>query len=72
MKTKEMASIVRIAIGSLACAVVCSACTTAAPTPVASRSTIVVVQPKGEQGDFILCQDGRVLVFPVSHPKTCS
>ncbi len=35
------------------------------------KPSIVVVQPKGERGDFILCNDGRVLVFPVSHPKTC-
>ncbi|OUL84886.1 hypothetical protein CA603_24360 [Paraburkholderia hospita] len=34
--------------------------------------TIVVRKPKGEPGDFILCKDGRVLVFPAAHPKTCS
>lgn len=34
--------------------------------------TIVVHPPKGEPGDFILCGDGRVLVFPLSHPQTCS
>jgi hypothetical protein len=33
---------------------------------------IVVQAPKGEPGDFVLCKDGRVLVFPVAHPKTCS
>jgi hypothetical protein len=36
------------------------------------KPSIVVVRPKGEPGDFILCQDGRVLTFPVSHPKTCN
>jgi hypothetical protein len=36
------------------------------------QPTIVVHPPKGERGDFILCDDGRVLVFAVSHPKTCS
>ncbi|WP_248558195.1 hypothetical protein [Paraburkholderia terrae] len=35
-------------------------------------STIVVQKPKGEPGDFMLCKDGRVLVFPAAHPKTCS
>jgi len=35
-------------------------------------STIVVQQPRGEPGDFVLCKDGRVLVFPAAHPKTCS
>ena len=35
-------------------------------------STIVIQQPRGEPGDFILCNDGRVLVFPLAHPKTCS
>jgi len=40
---------------------------TAKPVP-----TIVVNQPKGEPGDFVLCKDGRVLVFPAAHPKTCS
>jgi hypothetical protein len=36
------------------------------------KPSIVVVQPRGEPGDFILCEDGRVLTFPVSHPKTCN
>lgn len=36
------------------------------------KPSIVVVQPKGEPGDFVLCEDGRVLTFPVSHPKTCN
>jgi hypothetical protein len=36
------------------------------------RPAIVVQQPKGEPGDFILCKDGRVLVFAASHPKICS
>ncbi|AUT75510.1 hypothetical protein C2L64_44815 [Paraburkholderia hospita] len=40
---------------------------TARPVP-----TIVVQQPKGEPGDFVLCKDGRVLVFPAAHPKTCT
>ncbi|PNE59411.1 hypothetical protein A8H39_03560 [Paraburkholderia fungorum] len=36
------------------------------------RSKIVVHEPAASQGDFVLCKDGRVLVFPVSHPMTCS
>ena len=40
---------------------------TAKPVP-----TIVVHQPKGEPGDFVLCKDGHVLVFPAAHPNTCS
>jgi hypothetical protein len=36
------------------------------------RSVIVIQQPKGEPGDFVICKDGRLLVFPVAHPKTCS
>lgn len=50
------------------------ACTTALPdaTPTGFRPTIVVHEPAGEKGDFIICNDGRVLVFPVSHPKTCN
>jgi hypothetical protein len=40
---------------------------TAKPVP-----ALVVHQPKGEPGDFVLCKDGRVLVFPAAHPKTCS
>ncbi|CAD6559424.1 hypothetical protein LMG24235_06673 [Paraburkholderia sabiae] len=37
-----------------------------------ARSVIVVQRPKGEPGDFTLCPDGRVLVFPASHPKSFS
>ncbi|REE07225.1 hypothetical protein B0G71_7708 [Paraburkholderia sp. BL27I4N3] len=44
----------------------------AQPQPSRHISTIVIQQPRGEPGDFILCNDGRVLVFPVAHPKTCS
>ncbi|MGF6997455.1 hypothetical protein P3T25_005832 [Paraburkholderia sp. GAS32] len=44
----------------------------AQPGPSRHVSTIVIQQPRGEPGDFILCNDGRVLVFPVAHPKTCS
>jgi hypothetical protein len=36
------------------------------------KPLIVVHQPRGEQGDFVLCKDGRVLVFPATHPKSCS
>ena len=35
-------------------------------------SLIVVQKPIDVPGDFILCKDGRVLVYPVTHPKTCS
>jgi hypothetical protein len=51
------------------------ACTTqpqAHVDPVRPAPTIVVHKPRGEQGDFIICKDGRVLVFPAAHPKTCS
>ncbi|MDQ7980294.1 hypothetical protein QYH69_23935 [Paraburkholderia sp. SARCC-3016] len=37
-----------------------------------AKPSIVVVQPGSEPGDFILCPDGRVLTFAVSHPKTCN
>ncbi|MFM0700712.1 hypothetical protein [Paraburkholderia sediminicola] len=40
---------------------------TARPRPV-----IVVHEPRGEPGDFTICSDGRMLVYPVSHPKSCS
>ena len=36
------------------------------------RPVIVVQQPRGEPGDFTICPDGRVLVYPVAHPKSCS
>ncbi|OUL87665.1 hypothetical protein CA602_13080 [Paraburkholderia hospita] len=49
------------------------ACTNQPQTHAAStRSVIVVQRPKGEPGDFTLCPDGRVLVYPASHPKSCS
>ncbi|MFM0082900.1 hypothetical protein P0D72_29110 [Paraburkholderia sediminicola] len=49
------------------------ACSANVPlTKPAARPAIVIRQPKGEQGDFVLCNDGRVLVFAVSHPETCS
>jgi hypothetical protein len=44
----------------------------AEPVPSRHVSTIVIRQPRGEPGDFIICNDDRVLVFPVAHPKTCS
>jgi hypothetical protein len=34
--------------------------------------TIVVQPPKRDAGDFLICKDGRVLVFTDSHPKTCA
>ncbi|WP_243849559.1 hypothetical protein [Paraburkholderia rhizosphaerae] len=37
-----------------------------------ARPSIVVVQPKGEPGNFVLCPDGRVLTFAVGHPKACN
>jgi hypothetical protein len=36
------------------------------------RPAIVVREPKREAGDFTVCKDGRVLVFPASHPLRCS
>ncbi|OLL27620.1 hypothetical protein BTH42_31805 [Burkholderia sp. SRS-W-2-2016] len=40
--------------------------------PATPAPTIVARQPRGEPGDFVLCKDGRVLVFPAAHPQTCS
>ncbi|MEI7298318.1 hypothetical protein SB783_36430 [Paraburkholderia sp. SIMBA_009] len=40
--------------------------------PKADRTVIVVHSPKREQGDFRICDDGRVLVFPAGHPKSCA
>ncbi|MGF6812799.1 hypothetical protein OKW30_008016 [Paraburkholderia sp. Clong3] len=51
------------------------ACTTQAAAhvePAKPAPTIIVQKPRGEPGDFVLCKDGRVLVFPAAHPKTCS
>ncbi|TDN59006.1 hypothetical protein [Paraburkholderia sp. BL10I2N1] len=36
------------------------------------KPPIVVHQPKRESGDFTVCKDGSVLVFPASHPLRCS
>jgi len=52
-----------------------SLCACSANVPItqpASRPTIVVHRPKGEEGDFVICKDGQVLVFTTAHPKTCS
>ncbi|MGF6637199.1 hypothetical protein OKW35_000234 [Paraburkholderia sp. MM5477-R1] len=49
------------------------ACTAAPQTHVATaRPVIVVHAPRGEPGDFRVCPDGRVITYPLSHPKTCS
>jgi hypothetical protein len=37
-----------------------------------AATTIVVRKPRGEPGDFVLCKDGSVLVFPAANPKNCS
>ncbi|TCG01017.1 hypothetical protein BZM26_09670 [Paraburkholderia strydomiana] len=37
-----------------------------------TRPVIVVHAPRGEPGDFRVCPDGRVITYPLSHPKTCS
>jgi len=47
------------------------ACTPATVRPQATHPTIVVHATRGEQGDFRICDDGRVLVFPAKHPKSC-
>ena len=36
------------------------------------RAALVAQPPKGEQGDFTICKDGRVLVFTTSHPLKCA
>ena len=43
----------------------------AVPQAEAIGTSILTTSPKA-QGDFVLCKDGRVLVFPVSRPMTCS
>lgn len=43
----------------------------AQPRAQARRPVIVAHSPKSEQGDFRICDDGRVLVYPASHPKAC-
>ncbi|HKR43067.1 MAG TPA: hypothetical protein VJU59_25880 [Paraburkholderia sp.] len=48
------------------------ACTHMHLGPQAEAPVIVVHSPKGEQGDFRICDDGRVLVYPASHPKSCT
>lgn len=49
------------------------ACTAQPHAPAATtRSVIVVHAPRGEPGDFRVCPDGRVITYPVSHPKSCS
>ncbi len=48
------------------------ACSHIAVQPQAEHQLIVVHARKGEQGDFRICDDGRVLVYPASHPKSCT
>jgi hypothetical protein len=48
------------------------ACSHIAAQPQAEHQLIVVHARKGEQGDFRICDDGRVLVYPASHPKSCT
>ncbi|CAB3808853.1 hypothetical protein LMG28688_06863 [Paraburkholderia caffeinitolerans] len=48
------------------------ACTHAPLRQQAQAPVIVVHSPRGEQGDFRICDDGRVLVYPASHPKSCT
>jgi hypothetical protein len=49
------------------------ACTTQPQAHAAGPRPVIVVQrPKGEPGDFTICPDGRVLVYPASHPKSSS
>ncbi|MGF6547239.1 hypothetical protein [Paraburkholderia youngii] len=50
----------------------CTAQPVAHVEPARPAPTIVVRKPRGEPGDFVLCKDGRVLVFPAAHPQTCS
>ncbi|MGF6969540.1 hypothetical protein OKW43_006635 [Paraburkholderia sp. WC7.3g] len=50
-----------------------SACTAQPQAHVANPRPVIVVQnPRGERGDFTICPDGRVLVYPISQPKSCS
>ena len=48
------------------------ACTHAQVQPQAEKPVIVAHSPRREQGDFRICDDGRVLVYPASHPKSCA
>lgn len=47
------------------------ACTHLSAQPQAQHQLIVVHSRKAGQGDFRICDDGRVLVYPASHPKSC-
>jgi hypothetical protein len=49
-----------------------SACAPSPMQPQPTRPMIIVHAPGGEQGDFRICEDGRVFVFPVSQPKSCN
>jgi hypothetical protein len=49
-----------------------TACTHAQLRQQAEKPVIVVHSPRREQGDFRICDDGRVLVYPASHPKSCA
>lgn len=47
------------------------ACSHAQVHSQADQPMIVVHSPKGKQGNFRICDDGRVLVYPVRYPKSC-
>lgn len=48
------------------------ACSHVAAQPQAERPVIVAHSRKGGQGDFRICDDGRVLIYPADHPKSCT
>ncbi|WP_434667866.1 hypothetical protein P5W99_36285 [Paraburkholderia sp. A3BS-1L] len=49
-----------------------TACTHAQLRHQVEKPVIVVHSPRREQGEFSICDDGRVLVYPASHPKSCA
>lgn len=69
-----MNSILGVFTVTALCALLCACVSSDAPTSQQSTAqpTIVVQPPRGEPGDFVICNDGNVLVFTTSHPKSCS
>lgn len=63
---------VAVMLGAFATCCGLGACVSAPPSSAKPPSVITVMPPRGEPGDFRICPDGRVIVFPVSHPLDCS
>ncbi|WGS55050.1 hypothetical protein LFL96_36860 (plasmid) [Paraburkholderia sp. D15] len=67
-----MSRYLTLALAAASLVPLCACSTTAPITDAAHRSVISIYEPQGEPSDFVLCKDGRVLVFLTSHPQTCS